>query len=159
MKPTILTLILQLAGVLVIIAEIILPSGGLLSVIAAGLIGYSLFVVFSQVSTGIGMAFVAADVIIVPVLVIIGLKMLARSPLALRDQLSSKEGFTSQSPEYDAYLGKQGVTRTVLHPAGTATIDSKRVDVVSRGEFIEKDTEVVVVEVKGNRIVVKALDQ
>jgi membrane-bound serine protease (ClpP class) len=42
----------------------------------------------------------------------------------------------------------------MLRPAGHATIDGRRVDVVSRGEMIAEGVPVVVVEVEGNRVVV-----
>ncbi|MBU0729672.1 MAG: serine protease [Proteobacteria bacterium] len=158
MNAAILAIILQFAGILVIIAEIILPSGGLLSVIATGLFGYSLYVVFTELSTGAGMAFIVADIIIIPISIIVGLKMLARSPATLRQELSSKEGVTSQSPELAGFVGKHGVAATVLHPAGTAVIEGKRLDVVTRGEYIEKDTAVLVVEATGNRLVVKEVE-
>ena len=53
------------------------------------------------------------------------------------------------------YVGKTGVASTKLRPAGTALIESTRVDVVTTGDFIEKETEIVVVRVDGNRIVVE----
>ena len=58
-----LPVILQLVGVIVIIAEIILPSGGILSVLAVGIFGYSLYFVFQDVSVSAGFGFVVADVI------------------------------------------------------------------------------------------------
>ena len=45
---------------------------------------------------------------------------------------------------------------TPLHPSGVARIDGHRLDVVTRGEMLEKGTPVVVIETAGNRIVVKA---
>ena len=44
-----LPIILQLVGVVVIIAEIILPSGGILSNVALAVFGYSLFIVFNEI--------------------------------------------------------------------------------------------------------------
>jgi membrane-bound serine protease (ClpP class) len=41
-----------------------------------------------------------------------------------------------------------------LRPAGFATFDKKRVDVVTQGEMIAKGERVRVVDVKGNRIIV-----
>ena len=40
-------------------------------------------------------------------------------------------------------------------PGGTAIIDNKRLDVVSRGEYIDKDRNLIVVEVTGNQIIVR----
>lgn len=150
-----LLLILQLAGVIVIIAEIIIPSGGLLSVLAIALFGYSLYIVFNDISTFAGFVVVTADIILIPVLVIVGLRLIAKSPVTLRKKLSSKEGVTSQSPELEKYAGMQGTAITDLRPSGVAIISGKRVDVVSRGEYIEKDSKIIVTSVRGNQIIVK----
>ncbi len=52
--------------------------------------------------------------------------------------------------------GKFGITHTQLKPSGIAIIDSKRIDVITQGEHIEKNEEIRVVKVEGNRIVVSA---
>ena len=154
-----LPIILQLVGVVVIIAEIILPSGGILSIVALGVFGYSLFIVFNEISMIIGFSFVAADLILIPVLVIVGLKLLARSPVTLRKTLSRKEGVSSQSSELESYVGRQGNAVTDLRPAGIAVINGKRVDVVTRGEYLEKDSAIIVTAVTGNQIVVRKKDE
>ena len=155
MREFFIPVVLQLAGVLVIIAEIILPSGGLLSLVAVGLFGYSLFIVFHDISTMAGAYFVLIDLIIIPVLLALGLKILARSPATLRETLSSENGVVSQSPELESFMGREGKSVTDLRPGGTAIIDDKRLDVVSRGEYIEKGSNLIVVEVTGNQIIVR----
>lgn len=156
MKSTILLpIILQVVGVIVIIAEIILPSGGLLSVLAAGIFGYSLYIVFNDVSTSVGFFFVTADAILIPILVIVGLKLLAKSPATLRKTLSREDGVTAQSSELDKYIGMEGTAITDLRPSGTAIINGKRVDVVSRGVYLDKDAEIVVSTITGNQIIVR----
>ena len=150
-----LTIVLQMVGILVIIAEIIIPSGGILGILAAGVFGYSLYIVFAQVSATAGMVFVLADLAIIPVLVYFGLKVLARSPVTLRTRLSKKDGVTSQDTAQNALLAMEGRTVTDLRPSGVAVIDRQRVDVVTRGEYIEKETGIVVIAVRGNQVVVK----
>jgi membrane-bound serine protease (ClpP class) len=152
-------IVLQLVGVVVIIAEIILPSGGILSIAALGVFGYSLFIVFNEISMIIGFSFVAADLILIPVLVIVGLKLLARSPITLRQTLSRKEGVSSQSSELESYVGRQGNALTDLRPTGIAVINGKRVDVVTRGEYLEKDSAIIVSAVTGNQIIVRKKDE
>jgi membrane-bound ClpP family serine protease len=154
MKAYLVPILLQLAGVAVVIAEMFLPSAGLLALLALGIFGYSLLVVFRDISAGAGMAFAAADLVMIPALVVIGIKMLVRSPVTLHTELSSREGVTSQSPELERYLGQEGRALTDLRPAGMARIEDKRVDVVTRGEYIEKDSELVVLAVTANQIVV-----
>jgi membrane-bound serine protease (ClpP class) len=51
-------------------------------------------------------------------------------------------------------IGQTGVAYSALHPAGKARFNDDVVDVVAEGEFIEKDSIVVVSEISGNRIVV-----
>lgn len=155
MKIYLIPILLQLVGVAVIIAEIILPSAGLLSLLALSVFGYSLYLVFQEISPIAGIVFVSADLILIPTLVIVGIKMLVRSPVTLRTELSSKHGVTSQAPELEGYLGQIGQALTDLRPAGMAKIADKRVDVVTRGEYIEKDSDLVVLAVTANQIVVR----
>ena len=150
-----LLLVLQLAGVLVVIAEVILPSGGLLSLVAVLLFGYSIYGTYTQVSAEAGIAMAVADVITVPILVIVGLKMIAHSPATLRRKLSREEGVVAQDASTEELLGLEGTAVSDLRPAGTALIQGRRVDVVSRGEYVKKGAPVVVDEVAGNRIVVR----
>jgi membrane-bound serine protease (ClpP class) len=154
MSALVLPLILQLAGIVVVIVEVIVPTGGILAILATGLIGYSLYLVFTVVSPSAGMMFIAADLILIPLALIMGLKLLARSPAALKKSLSQKDGVQSQSPDMELYVGMEGVTVTDLRPSGTALINGKRLDVVSRGEYLEKSSEIVVLTVTGNQIIV-----
>ncbi len=151
----ILPVILQLAGVFVIIAEIIIPSGGVLSVLALGIFGYSFYIVYNTSKISAVLGFAAADIVIIPVLVIVGLKLLVKSPATLRKTLSSGEGVISQPSRLDHYIDAEGTVLSDLRPVGTAFINGKRVDVVSRGEYIEKDSEIVVYAVTGNQIIVQ----
>jgi membrane-bound serine protease (ClpP class) len=146
---------LQLLGTGVVIAEFFIPSGGILSILAAGLFGYSLYDVFAHVSTNAGIVFVVIDVIFIPVLVLIGIRTIARSPAALKTTLSQAEGVTSQASDLQEFLGKEGSAVTPLHPAGIAFIEGKRVDVVTSGEYIGKLSAIKVVAVTGNQVVVK----
>lgn len=158
LKSLIIPIILQLCGMLVVIIEIILPSAGLLALLAVSLIGYSLYLVFTEISTNVGFIFVAADVFILPVLLLTGIKLLAKSPVTLKTELSSRDGITSQNSEDASFIGLTGSAITDLRPAGSAIINNKRVDVVSRGEYIEKGTHITVVSVTGNQIIVTATD-
>jgi membrane-bound serine protease (ClpP class) len=156
-EKLILPIALQLAGVLVVIAEIVIPSAGLLAILAAGLIGYSIYLVFNEISTSAGMAFIVADIVAFPLVLMIGLKLLVKSPVTLKTSLSKEDGYTSQPEALLSYKGKTGAALTDLRPAGTAMIDNKRVDVVSRGEYIEKGADIVVLAIEGNRVVVKKI--
>jgi len=155
MNTYILPVLLQIIGLMVIIAEIFIPSLGLLTLAALGVFFYSLYLVFTTISTNVGMVFVGIDVILVPILVVAGMKILAKSPLALKSELSRKDGVVSQALGLEKYMNMTGEAVTDMRPAGTAVINDERLDVVTDGEYIENSTPIVVTGVTGNQIIVE----
>ncbi len=127
--------------------------GGLgLSLVGAG-------ATWSVVLTALGQVVVSLLLAIAASLVM--LRFLPRLPfgrrLILETELDAREGFAS-APEADLmWLGKRGTAASTLRPAGIATLEGDRVDVVSDGEFIEAGEPITVVKVDGNRIVVRRL--
>lgn len=159
MASLVVPIILQLVGVFVLIVEIIIPSGGILGIITVALMGYSLYLVFTDISMFAGMVFVVADIIMFPVILFVGIKLLAKSPATLKTSLSKTDGYSSQPEELSEFMGLSGTAVTDLRPAGTGFINNKRVDVVSRGEYIDKGSEILVSEVEGNRVVVRKVEE
>jgi len=155
MKLYLLPIFLQVIGILVIIAEIFIPSLGLLTAIALTVFFYSLYLVFTTISTTAGMVITGLDIVLVPVLLIFGMKILAKSSLTLKRELSKQNGVVSQKEKLEAYKNTKGKSVTDLRPAGMAEISSQRVDVVTDGEYIDADTPIVVTGVSGNRIIVE----
>ncbi len=157
MGALVIPIILQLVGVVVLIAEIIIPSGGLLGMVTMGLFGYSLYLVFTGISVFAGMIFVVADIIMLPVVLFAGIKLLAKSPATLKTSLSKADGYSSQPEELKDFMGLTGTAITDLRPAGVGRINNMRVDVVSRGEYVDKGSEILVTAVEGNRVVVRKI--
>ncbi len=155
MKLYLFPVLLQLLGIIVIVAEIFIPSLGLLTLIALGLFAYSLYLVFTTISVTVGYALTGLDLMLVPVMVYMGIKLLARSNLSLKQELSKEDGVASQADTLKTYMNMQGTAVTNLRPAGMAMIETVRLDVVTDGEFIDKGTNVVVVQVTGNQIIVE----
>jgi membrane-bound serine protease (ClpP class) len=55
-------------------------------------------------------------------------------------------------------VDNEGVTESVLRPAGIARFGERRQSVVTRGEYIEAGQPVTVVELEGSRVVVEAIE-
>jgi membrane-bound serine protease (ClpP class) len=142
-------------GLVLIIAEILIPSMGVLG-IAASLSIIGAVVWAFTFSFALGMKLLGAVAVLVPVSLMLGFKLLPHSPFAKRLMargFSFKDG-RGTDRRIEALMGAAGVVEAPLRPAGTARIDGQRVDVVSRGDMIEAGAEVEVVDVKGNRVVV-----
>lgn len=74
----------------------------------------------------------------------------------LRPDLSG-ELSTSASGIGPHLIGLRGSAATVLRPAGKALIDSHVYDVVSEGGFIDTEAQIEVIQVRGNRILVREI--
>ena len=68
---------------------------------------------------------------------------------------TTQEGYVGADVEYNqSLIGKTGITKCTLRPAGIAEIEGRRIDVVSNGDFIQSGQRVLVTETEGSRIVV-----
>ncbi|HEY4263417.1 MAG TPA: NfeD family protein, partial [Schlesneria sp.] len=72
-------------------------------------------------------------------------------------QLRINGGNTQTLIEGEATLGQRGATITMLRPAGKAQLGDRIVNVISEGPFIGADAAIEVVELSGNRIVVRQI--
>ncbi|MFQ5862858.1 MAG: nodulation protein NfeD [Candidatus Brocadiales bacterium] len=76
--------------------------------------------------------------------------------LVLRASEEATLGFeTVPVTSKEALIGKRGYTLSTLRPSGRAEFGGEVLDVVSQGEFIEPNQMVEVVEVRGNRVIVR----
>ncbi len=76
--------------------------------------------------------------------------------IALQATQDRKEGYTSNFRQ-ESYMGKAGKSYTVLRPSGKIIINGEIFDAYTRGEFIDKDTDVIVIEESGTSLKVKAI--
>lgn len=151
--------------VLLIIEIFLIPGFGFTGVagiaLMIGSIFFSLFSSGPDVSESIQRAIVQMAVTLMMTIGIISIlvKYLPKSDrflkMTLQTQNSSASGFVSGG-KYDHLIGSTGITYTPLRPAGVMRIDNDKFDVVTDGDFIEKNQEVSVIKVEGSRIVVTA---
>lgn len=74
--------------------------------------------------------------------------------LALSAAVGSAEGYRA-APSHPNWVGRRGVAATVLRPAGIGEFDGQRVNVITRGQFVEAGRPIVIVEAKGHRMLVE----
>lgn len=69
----------------------------------------------------------------------------------------SQDGFRASSDEFASLVGARGIALSSLRPAGTVSIQRKRISVVTEGEFIPKGSMVEITEAVGSRVVVRGV--
>lgn len=74
--------------------------------------------------------------------------------LVLCKSESRRRGFTASAPSKQ-WIGLKGRAVTPLHPSGVGEFDDHRLDVVTRGEFLDANTAIRIAETHGRRIIVE----
>ena len=147
-------------GLILVIVEMHIPGFG-----APGITGGILLIIGILLTAK---SFLDAFIMILVALVVLGLALLAvlqsatkgklNKNLVLSHSLDKASGYIG-TEDLEYFLGKEGRTITTLRPAGISDFDGVRLDVVSDGEFIQKDIPVRIVSVQGRRIVVKKIKE
>ncbi|WP_300369960.1 NfeD family protein [Brachyspira sp.] len=148
-------------GIILLGVEIFLiPGFGI-----TGILGILAIVTGIFLSFGIHNIAAAVFVIFVSLIIdIILILLIARFMTKSKDfknkiTLDSDTSGYHSSISYDDLIGKNGIADTFFRPSGYILIDGKKYDAVSEGEFIDKGSNLKVVLVEGNRIVVKKYNQ
>jgi len=156
-----LAIALILLAFVLVMLEIAFPSFGLLSLGAATAYAFSLVNAFG-IGVATGWTFTAAGIVLLPIAIGVGLKVLPNTPIGrrlfLRAPTADQVQHGTVPSGFAALVGKDGEAITDLRPAGTARIDSQRIDVVASGKFVPKGTTIRVTAVDGTRVVVQARD-
>lgn len=74
--------------------------------------------------------------------------------LILQTSLDKSAGYTT-AESHQEFVGKKGVSLSMLRPSGTAKIGDAIVDVISEGEFIPSNQNILVKEVRGAQVIVQ----
>jgi membrane-bound ClpP family serine protease len=151
--------LLVLIGLALVVAEIFFVSFGILAVLSGLALVSAVFLAFTQEGPVVGFAFLSVCAVAVPLAVNFAFKVLPRLPFGKQLYLAGNkhEDVTGGAQEagISALLDKQGVALCDLRPSGYAQIDGERVDVVTRGEPIEKGSPLRVVKVESNQVIVR----
>jgi membrane-bound serine protease (ClpP class) len=145
---------LAVAGLLLIGIELFVP-GMVLGTLGAAALVASITLAF------VFHGFVAGSAMAVCVLVcstigtLVWLRLFPHTAIGKKLTLSTSLGGPNEYPDFSGLMSREGVTLTILRPAGTAVFDGKRIDVVTDGEFIDPGNRVAVVAVEGARVVVR----
>ena len=154
-----IALLLMLIGSLLVVAEVFFPSGGILGAFA----GLSfLAAIYSAYQAGgwfTGLSFATAEVLLAPAMIYLAFMLLPHTPMG-RVLIGSAPTAEEVAVDDDrtALVGRVGIARSKLLPAGAVEIDGQMIDCISQSQAIEPGEYVKVVEVSANRVIVRLAD-
>ena len=152
-------ILLLVACCALVVLEVFIPSGGLISVLSAvAFIAAIVIASWDSPTTGpmTGLLFATITVFAVPILVATAFKYWPKTPMGkafLGEPLTGEE-VLPEDPRR-ALMGRVGVARSKMLPSGAVEIDGQMIDAVTQGQAIDPGTYVVVIEVRANRVVVR----
>jgi membrane-bound serine protease (ClpP class) len=151
-------------GLVLLLAELVLPTHGILAVLGLSSIVVGTALSF-QGGTSTGVKTLLAVVLGLPVAASLALYVWPHTPMAKRFILTPHEDdeAVANNPvmvELEQLRGKVGRTLSALRPCGVVDFAGKRVDTVTDGAImIEPHQWVRCVEVKAGRVIVRPIDR
>ncbi|NOZ40464.1 MAG: hypothetical protein GXP24_09590 [Planctomycetes bacterium] len=159
LDPLTWAILLMLLGCGIVVLEVFIPSGGLLSFFSAVAIVASIVMAFRRDATT-GLSFVVLTLVAVPLTLALAFKYWPHTPMgkAFLGELKSTQELKPVDTRREL-VGKLGTAKSKMLPSGSVEIDGKYVDAISQGAAIDMGQTVVVVEVRANRVVVRPADE
>ena len=145
-------IILTLLGLLLLFVEILMPGFGLFGILGTLSLMGALVLAYKIYGFFVFLMLLILAVLLFFAMILFAKKSGLYNKVVLKEQQQEK-GFDESILQ--GLLGKTGVTHTELKPFGVAELDGKLVDVCSTGEFIDRGTQVQVIQIVGKTVTVK----
>lgn len=153
---------LYVACAALIVAEVFVPSGGLLGICALACLvgGVAIFFHYSSAAGWIGMV---VALVMVPLLLIAAYRTLPKTrfgrQVILAPPARERGDAISDTADLIKLLGQTGEVLTPLRPVGTCTFAGRRLECVAESGYIQKGKIVKVIRVEGTQLTVRQADE
>jgi len=153
---------LYLACAVLIIAEVFVPSGGLISVCALACLagGIAIFFHHSLIAGWIG---VGIAVIMIPIVLIFAYKIFPKTrfgkSVTLAPPQRPKGDAVPDTDKLKELIGAEGVVVTTLRPVGMCDFSGRRVECVAESGFVEKGEKIKVIKVASTQVTVRIIEE
>ena len=156
-----LAVFLYFACAALIIAEVFVPSGGIISVFAlVCLIGG--VAIFFQHSGTAGWIGVGIALVMIPAVLIIAYRIFPKTRFGKSVTLTPPEreqgDAIPDTAELKDLLGAEGLVLTPLRPVGMCDFSGQRVECVAEGGYVDKDRKVKVINVESTQLTVREIE-
>ncbi len=163
MEPTVIVILLFAAGLVVLVAEIFIPSYGMLCFVGLAFLVAAIYRAYSDLTETAGHISVAATVVSLPTLAWIAVHTFHRTPwgrkIAPPNPTPLAEEFAPQHEALKLHIGQTGRSVTPLRPVGTCMFNGERINCVAETGMIEDGTEIEAIRIRGRELEVRPLSE
>jgi membrane-bound serine protease (ClpP class) len=148
---------LAVLGLIGILWELhVVPGHGLPGILGTGALLVAVLLAFGLPFLFIGIETIATAIVLTVIAFTLTVRAVPQNAWAHRLALVAAQGPEYvASADYGTLRGRTGTAVSYLRPAGIASVDGRRVDVLTEGEFIAAGTPIRVVRVEGARVFVE----
>ena len=154
-------LLLFFVGAILLLVELfVLPGFGVTGFLGIAALGFSTILVFGGIYSAIQAIskFMALSIVMLLSLYYIAPRLKLFDRFILKEELTTANGFVAvDNSAFDNLINLEGITLSPLRPSGFVRIGSQKFEVVSDGDFVERNQRVTVVAIEGTKIVVRPL--
>ncbi len=153
---------LYFACAALIVAEVFVPSGGLISICALACLGGGIAIFFhhSMIAGWIGVGIAA---IMIPAVLIFSYRIFPKTRFGKSVTLTPSERRQGDAiPDTDKLkdlLGAEGVVLTPLRPVGMCDFSDRRVECVAESGYVDKGKKVKVINVESTQLTVRIIEE
>ena len=160
MDPLLWCALLLVVGLILVTAEVFIPSGGVLGLLSISSILAGIVLAFYYRGAEVGLIFLAVTAVTVPTALGVAFRYWPKTAMGRRLLLNlpTSEEVLPDTPERRGLrqlVGKYGVAKTVMLPSGAVLVEGQTIDALSEGMPIEAGQRIQVIEVRGNRVLVR----
>jgi len=149
-------LVTLLFGLGMIIVEMLIPGFGVMGIIGLAIVIYVLYSVYTLKGVVVGSALLVGTIILLVVMAFVVRRALSPNGSLGKRGLTLNETSGSIDLELKSNLiGKTGICLTSLRPCGYVLLSGQKFEAVSINGFIEKNTIILVDNIRGERLYVR----
>jgi membrane-bound ClpP family serine protease len=153
---------LYLACAALIIAEVFVPSGGLLSACAFACVGGGILIFFKH-STVTGYVGLVIAVMMIPLVLVLAYRIFPKTKFGrsviLAPPNRERGDAIADTDELKELLGAVGTVITPLRPVGMCDFSGRRVECVAESGYVDKSKKVKVIRVQGTQLTVRVTEE
>jgi len=158
----ILACVLYLVCALLIIAEVFVPSGGIISIAALACVIAGIVVCFNQ-GMVIGWIGIIVAIIMIPAVLIFAYKILPKTKFGRHVTLSPPERQQGDAiPDANSLkemLGTIGTVLSPLRPVGMCDFSGQRLECVAESGYVDKGKKVKVIKIESTQLTVRLIEE
>ncbi|AQT69153.1 hypothetical protein STSP2_02340 [Anaerohalosphaera lusitana] len=156
-----LAIFLYLVSAALFVAEVFVPSGGIISIFALTALGGGVALFFRH-STEAGIGGVVLAIVLIPATLIFAYKQFPKTKfgksVTLQPPTRDRGDAVPDGDRLSKLTGQTGIVLSAMRPVGQCEFDGKRIECVADRAYVPKGKKVKVIRVQGMKVTVRPIE-